>query len=152
MKKFIFLSILTFALSSGFAQEKPHSVCQDSDEGFVYEADRFADIRILRYRIPCFDQLSTKQKALVYYLTQAGLAGRDIMWAQNGQYNLDIRNVCEKIYTQYQGETKNTEWLAFETYLKQLWMIEMWTCVWTNIGLGRRMQSPVNIALNHLAT
>jgi dipeptidyl-peptidase-3 len=122
MKKFIFLSILTFALSSGFAQEKPHSVCQDSDEGFVYEADRFADIRILRYRIPCFDQLTAKQKSLVYFLTQAGLAGRDIMWAQNGEYNLPIRNICENIYVQYQGDKKNAEWLAFETYLKQLWM------------------------------
>ena len=122
MKKIILLSILSFALTTGFAQERARTACRDSDEGFVYEADRFADIRILRYRIPCFELLTTKQKALVYYLTQAGLAGRDIMWAQNGEYNLEIRNVCEKIYMQYPGKREHTDWTAFETYLKQLWM------------------------------
>ncbi len=122
MKKIIFLSLLSLSISSGFSQEKARTTCQDSDEGFIYEADRFADIRILKYRIPCFDQLTADQRKLVYYLTQAGLAGRDIMWAQNGQYNLAIRSVCESIYTQYRGDKENSDWLSFETYLKQLWM------------------------------
>jgi dipeptidyl-peptidase-3 len=122
MKKIILLTVLSLALTAGFAQERARPTCNDSDEGFVYEADRFADIRILRYRIPCFELLTTKQKALVYYLTQAGLAGRDIMWAQNGEYNLHIRNICEAIYRSYPGNKDNSEWKAFEIYLKQLWM------------------------------
>ncbi len=126
MKKFLSFAVLAFSIGMAMAQSteqgrKP-SRCQDSDADFVYEADRFADIRILKYRIPCFDQLTTKQKTFVYYLTQAGLAGRDIMWAQNGQYNLSIRRICENIYTGYNGDKTSKDWLAFETYLKQLWM------------------------------
>ncbi|MEN9333341.1 MAG: hypothetical protein RLY35_521, partial [Bacteroidota bacterium] len=126
MKKILCLAILAFSMEVTVAQtnniQKERPKCKDSDAGFEYEADRFADIRILRYRIPCFDQLTVKQKTFVYYLTQAGLAGRDIMWAQNGQYNLPIRNVCESIYTRFQGDKSSKDWLAFETYLKQLWM------------------------------
>lgn len=96
--------------------------CVDNDSAFVYEADRFADIRILRYRIPCWDRLSEQQKELVYYLTQAGLAGRDIMWDQNYKHNLEIRSILEKIYTSYEGDKTAADWLAFETYLKQIWM------------------------------
>ena len=98
------------------------STCQDSDSGFVYEADRFADIRILRYRIPCFDRLTPQQRIYVYYLTEAGLAGRDIMWSQNGMYNLAIRNTLESIYTTFQGDKSTAEWKNFEIYLKQIWM------------------------------
>jgi dipeptidyl-peptidase III len=98
------------------------AACIDSDSGFVYEADRFADIRILRYRIPCFERLTPKQRIYVYYLTEAGLAGRDIMWSQNGMYNLAIRNTLESIYTQYKGDKNATDWKNFEIYLKQIWM------------------------------
>ncbi len=119
MKKTWILGVLT-ALTATInleitAQEK-------SATAFQYEADRFADVRILRYELPNFDKLTPKQKELVYYLTQAGLAGRDIMWAQNGQYNLAIRSALENIYSKYAGDRKSTEWLAFETYLKQIWM------------------------------
>ncbi|MCC6600396.1 MAG: dihydrofolate reductase [Crocinitomicaceae bacterium] len=96
--------------------------CVDNDSTFQWEVDRFEDTRILRYRLPCFDRLTQKQKELVYYLTQAGLAGRDIMWDQNYRYNLDIRSVLEKIYTTYQGDKNAAEWSNFESYLKQVWM------------------------------
>lgn len=98
------------------------AACVDNDSTFAYEVDKFADVRILRYRIPCWDRLSLKQKELVYYLTQAGLAGRDMMWDQNYKHNLEIRSILEKIYTTYTGDKTAADWLAFETYLKQVWM------------------------------
>lgn len=101
---------------------KTATACVDNDSTFVYEADRFEDIRILRYRIPCWDRLSLQQKELVYYLTQAGLAGRDMMWDQNYKHNLEIRSILEKIYTTYPGDKNATDWTSFETYLKQVWM------------------------------
>lgn len=106
------------------AESKPSApaACVDNDSTFNYEAERFEDIRILKYRIPCWDRLSLQQKELVYYLTQAGLAGRDMMWDQNYKHNLEIRSILEKIYTSYNGDKAATDWLSFETYLKQIWM------------------------------
>lgn len=98
------------------------AACVDNDSTFAYEVDRFEDVRILRYRIPCWDRLSLKQKELVYYLTQAGLAGRDMLWDQNYKHNLEIRSTLEKIYTSYNGDKSAAEWLLFESYLKQVWM------------------------------
>ena len=95
---------------------------QEANVPFEYEVDRFADIRILRYKLDGFDRLTPKQKELVYYLTMAGLAGRDIMWDQNCKYNLEVRATLEKIYTTYTGDKSAAEWLHFETYLKQIWM------------------------------
>jgi len=101
---------------------KPSQPCVDDATGFVWEVDKFADIRILRYRIPCWDKLTSKQKEYVYYLTQAGLAGRDIMWDQNYEHNLEIRSALESVYTKYKGDKTAQAWLDFETYLKQIWM------------------------------
>ncbi|MFY8138453.1 MAG: dipeptidyl-peptidase 3 family protein [Flavobacteriales bacterium] len=103
-------------------EAKAPAACVDNDSTFKYEVESFADIRILRYRIPCWDRLTLKQQELVYYLTQAGLAGRDIMWDQNYKHNLEIRSILEKIYTTYSGDKTVAEWVAFETYLKQIWM------------------------------
>ncbi|PID69502.1 MAG: dihydrofolate reductase [Flavobacteriales bacterium] len=83
--------------------------------------DQFADIKILRYQIPGFDSLSLKKKKLVYYLTQAGLAGRDIIWDQNYRHNLAIRDALEHIYTHFAGDKTTPDWKAFETYLKRVW-------------------------------
>ncbi|PIF00069.1 MAG: dihydrofolate reductase [Maribacter sp.] len=91
------------------------------EKKFDYLADEFADIKILRYQIPGFDELSLKEKQLVYYMTQAGLAGRDIMWDQNYRYNLEIRDALENIYTNYNGDKTTKDWLAFEEYLKRVW-------------------------------
>ena len=83
--------------------------------------EKFADLRILRYQIPGWENLTLKEQKLVYYLTQAGLSGRDIIWDQNYRYNLMIRKVLEKIYTSYQGDKSVADWKAFEIYIKRVW-------------------------------
>lgn len=88
---------------------------------FNYNVEQFADLKILRYQIPGWDNLTLKEKKLVYYLTEAGLAGRDIMWDQNYRHNLRIRNALESIYTKYEGDKTSEEWKAFEVYLKRVW-------------------------------
>ena len=91
------------------------------EDGFVWQTEQFADIRIIRYKVPGWDSLTTKQKELVYYLTQAGLAGRDIMYDQNYRHNLEIRKALETIYTDYTGDRSAENWNDFETYLKRVW-------------------------------
>lgn len=86
-----------------------------------WSLDRFADIEVLRYEVPCFESLSLQQKKLVYYLSEAALWGRDILWDQNCKYNLQIRQLCEDIYTNYKGDKEDPEWIAFEQYMKQIW-------------------------------
>lgn len=93
-----------------------------SPENFQYTVDKFADIEILRYRVPDFESLSLKQKELLYYLNQAALEGRDIFYDQNNKYNLAIRRTLEGIYENYAGDKSTEDWKNFETYLKQVWM------------------------------
>lgn len=88
---------------------------------FDYTADRFADVEVLRYKVPEFESLSAKQKALIYYLSEAAITGRDILWDQNGKYNLRIRQLVEKAYTNFNGDKNSTEFKALEKYLKQIW-------------------------------
>ena len=88
---------------------------------FDYTVDRFADIQVLRYQVPGFNELSLNQKKLVYYLTEAALQGRDILFDQNGKYNLDVRKVLEEIYTNYQGDRNSADFKGLELYLKQVW-------------------------------
>lgn len=92
-----------------------------AEEKFDYIVEQFADIKVLRYKIPGWDNLTLKEQKLVYYLTQAGLSGRDIMWDQNYRHNLTIRKALEKIYTSYEGDKDAADWKAFETYLKRVW-------------------------------
>lgn len=87
----------------------------------VWSVDRFADIEVLYYEVPEFENLSIRQKSLIYYLTEAALWGRDILWDQNGRYNLSIRRICEAIYQNYQGDRESADWKAFEQYMKQIW-------------------------------
>ncbi len=91
------------------------------NKNFDYVVDRFADIEVLRYPVPDFDKLSLSQKMLVYHLTEAALAGRDILWDQNCRLNLELRDMLEKIYTRYDGDRNDPEFKAFEKYLKQVW-------------------------------
>lgn len=91
------------------------------DDKFNYAVEQFADLQILRYRVHGFDNLTLKQKELVYYLSQAALEGRDILFDQNGKYNLIIRRMLEAVYTEYQGNKQNTNFTNMETYLKRLW-------------------------------
>lgn len=88
---------------------------------FNYMVENFADLGILRYRVPDFENLTTQQKALVYYLNEAALWGRDILCDQNCRYNLRIRRACETIYLNYTGDKNTEEWKAFELYLKRIW-------------------------------
>ena len=94
---------------------------QDVQPANNWSVDRFADIEVLRYEVPAFEQLSLQQKTLVYYLTEAALWGRDILWDQNCKYNLAIRNLCEAVYQNYQGDKADPQWKAFEQYMKQIW-------------------------------
>ena len=88
---------------------------------FNFFSEQFADLKILRYQVPGFDELNLDQKKLVYYLSQAGLSGRDIMYDQNYRHNISIRNTMEKIYTDYNGDKSSDDWKKFETYLKRIW-------------------------------
>jgi len=92
-----------------------------NESKFSYFSEQFADLKILRYQIPGFENLSLDQKKLVYYLTEAGLSGRDIMYDQNYRHNLKIRRALENIHISYQGDKNNNQWKAFEIYLKRIW-------------------------------
>jgi dipeptidyl-peptidase-3 len=89
-------------------------------DSFRWETDQFADVRILRYQVPGWDQLTAQQKELCYYLNMAGLAGRDILWDQNYRHNLKIRRTLERIIKDYKGERSGPDWDAFMVYAKQV--------------------------------
>ena len=91
-------------------------------DDFKYSVDKFADIEILRYRVPDFEQLSLKQKELVYYLNQAALEGSDILYDQNNKYNLCVRRTLEAVYVNYKGDRKSADFEHLTTYLKRVWM------------------------------
>ena len=90
-------------------------------EKIDYTVEQFADLQILRYRVPGFEDLSLKQKELVYYLTEAALQGRDILFDQNGKYNLTIHRMLEAVYTGYKGDKNTPDFKAMEVYLKRVW-------------------------------
>ena len=88
---------------------------------FTYNDEQFADLQMLRYRVDGFDELSLQQKELIYYLSEAALSGRDILWDQNGKYNLRIRKTLETIYTHYNGDRECDDFMAFVIYMKRVW-------------------------------
>lgn len=94
---------------------------KNTDTDFEVEVEQFADIKVLRYQIPGWEKLTLKEQELVYYLTQAGMAGRDIYWDQNYKYNLKIRKALENIYQNYKGDKSAENWKNFEIYLKRVW-------------------------------
>ena len=96
--------------------------CQKTEENFQYRADRFADLEILHYRVDGFESLSPRQKELVYYLSEAALWGRDILFDQNCRYNLLVRHTAEAIYQYSDVAHEGADWEAFEVYLKRLWV------------------------------
>ena len=97
------------------------SFMTSAKEKFNYNVDRFADIAVLRYQVPGFEDLSLRQKELVYYLNEAALQGRDILFDQNGKYNLTIRTTLEKIYTNFSGDKSSKDFKGLEKYLKLVW-------------------------------
>ncbi len=104
---------LAFAIGSS-------SIMAKDNNKFQYVVDRFADVEVLRYQVPGFEQLSLDQKKLIYYLTEAALSGRDILWDQNNRYNLQLRQLLENIYRNYKGSRRTADFKAFEKYLKQV--------------------------------
>ncbi len=96
--------------------------CQKNQpKEFNYNVDKFYDLEILRYQVPGFDELTLQQKTLAYYLSEAALQGRDILYDQNGRYNLRIRRTLESLYTNYAGSRDSEEFLKLEKYLKRVW-------------------------------
>lgn len=93
----------------------------DNNTSSFYKVDRFADIEVLRYKVPGFEDLPLKQKLLVYHLSEAAIEGRDILFDQNNRNNLFLRKSLEHIYTAYAGDRNCAEFRAFECYLKQIW-------------------------------
>lgn len=126
MKK-VFFMLSTLFLLAACTGNKSETVQVSAeldlpDSTFQYKVDRFADIEILRYYVPGFKTLPLAQKELIYYLSQAALEGRDILFDQHNRYNLTIRRVCEGVYENYMGDKSSEDWKNFETYLKQIWM------------------------------
>lgn len=101
--------------------ETSENTKEEFTEDFDYNVEQFADIKVLRYQIPGWENLSLKEQKLVYYLTQAGLSGRDIMWNMNYRHNLKIRKALENVYANYDGDKSTDDWSAFETYMKRVW-------------------------------
>ena len=96
--------------------------CSDkaAEKDFKYLMDEFADLKIMRYQVPGWDELTLQQKEYVYHLAEAAKYGRDIIWMQNCRYNLPIRKVVENILENYQGDRTCEDFKAFETYAKRL--------------------------------
>ena len=98
------------------------NLSSDKSEGtFQYSDERFADLQMLRYRVEGFENLTLKQKTFIYYLQEAALYGRDILFDQNGKYNLRIRKMMEDLYVNYPGDRQSQNFKAFEVYLKRVW-------------------------------
>ena len=94
---------------------------EPKEDAFDYTVEQFADLQLLRYKVHGFEELPLEQKKLVYYLSEAALQGRDILFDQNGKYNLIIRKMLETVYTDYQGDRNDANFKAMETYLKRVW-------------------------------
>ena len=119
--KSLILAVVISLMTLNCSDKKEDYYMPESEDSFEYKVDQFADLAILRYQIPGWEELTLKEKELVYYLTQAGLAGRDIMWDQKYRHNLEIRSALENIYRNFSGDKNSDNWNAFEVYLKRIW-------------------------------
>ena len=114
--------IVTACNSGGEMRTKTDSNTKtETQDNFQYFVEKFADLKIMRYQVPGFDELSLEQKKLVYYLNEAALCGRDILFDQNYSKNLRIRKTLEKIYMNYTGDRETDNFKNFEIYLKRVW-------------------------------
>ena len=116
MKKQLAIILAAAGILCGCQQKK---TCEK--QAFQYNVDKFYDLEILRYDVPAFDSLTLQQKSLLYCLSEAALWGRDILFDQNGRYNLRIRRACEELYLNYPYDKGASEFAAFERYLKRVW-------------------------------
>lgn len=119
--KYLFFFAIIFLIGCNPKEQDNQDQPSMVEKEFQWEVDRFGDVRVLRYQIPGFDRLSLEQKKLVYYLTQAGLAGRDIMYDMNYRYNLEIRKAFDGIMANYAGNKDSDDWKKFSTYAKRVW-------------------------------
>lgn len=114
--------VITLAAAALLAScGEPKSTTMNENNDFQWQIDRFDDINILRYRVDGFDSLPLDQKKFIYYMSQAALTGRDILFDQNFKYNLPIRRTLEAIYKGYAGKRRGQDWDGFVTYLKKVW-------------------------------
>ena len=111
MKKIAVMSFSAIMLAS----------CGSSQDEKPWIVDRFDDVKVIRYEVPGFDELSLEQKELVYYLAEAAKCGRDILFDQNCAMNLAVRRTLETVYENYAGDRTTAEWKALEKYLKKVW-------------------------------
>ncbi len=123
---FILISAAVFSCNSGPDEKKDEIVIDTSgsegyDPDFQVTAQSFADLKILRYQVPGFNQLTLQQKQLVYFLSEAALAGRDIFYDQNSKNGLTIRKTLEAMYGTYTGDKSSVEWKKFEEYCGRVW-------------------------------
>ncbi|MCF8322127.1 MAG: dipeptidyl peptidase 3 [Flavobacterium sp.] len=116
----IFIAFAVSMVCNAQINPKSNEKIKESSS-FEYVVEQFADIKVLRYQIPNWDNLTLKEQKLVYYLTQAGTSGRDIIWDQHYKYNLRIRKALETIYQNYKGNKTSNDWKNFEIYLKRVW-------------------------------
>ena len=125
IKKLISIGILcTLIICSCSQTETIKDTSNTSEEvksNFNFQTETFADLKILRYQVPGFEKLSLQQQKLVYYLSEAGYAGRDIIWDQNYRHNLSIRRTLEKIINEWDGDRNTSNWENFMTYTKRVW-------------------------------
>ncbi len=121
--------MMSSLLFTSCGNEKAHSpveikkseTAEKKESDFKWNIDRFDDLKVIRYQVPSFDKLSLKQKTLVYYLSQAALSGRDIIYDQNYRHNLKIRKTLETIVENYKGDKNAEDWKNFMTYTKKVW-------------------------------
>ena len=118
MKKIILAAFALSMITACNQDPKEPEVAVEPE--FKWEIDQFADLRVLRYQVPGWDQLSAQQRMLVYHLTEAGLAGRDIMWDMNYRHNLKIRKALENIIQNYDGDKSSQPWSDFMVYAKRV--------------------------------
>ena len=118
--KFVFKMITIAGLAAALVScsDKTEKTAQNGD--FKYLVDEFADLKIMRYQVPGWDELSLQQKKYVYHLAEAAKYGRDIIWMQNCKDNLAVRKVVENIIANYKGDRECADYKAFETYAKRL--------------------------------
>ncbi|WP_306351049.1 dipeptidyl-peptidase 3 family protein [Flavobacterium sp. '19STA2R22 D10 B1'] len=119
MAGIVLLSTTFFACNQEKKSEK--ETLKKEEKPFEYVVEQFADIKVLRYQVAGWENLTLKEQQLVYYLTQAGMSGRDMFWDQNYKHNLTIRKALENIYQNYKGDKSTTDWKNFEIYLKRVW-------------------------------
>jgi dipeptidyl-peptidase-3 len=114
------MTVLIFSCTPKTNNKNTDIKQKDSIDTFNFFVEQFADLKIMRYKLPLFDSLSLKQKELIYYLSQAALCGRDIIWDQNYKHNLCIRKTLENIYMTFKGDKNAENYKKFEIYLKRI--------------------------------